>query len=114
MRTEFFYTLWQKSQTNYQKCPSERLLSGPENVIGSGCTSITTSAALEVGAFHKYTKNEEMPGEARQSASAIYNGLHKNWTFAYFEKIGVAVSWVNIKVWLIPHLKAFTATFKLN
>ena len=27
--------------------------------------------------------------------------------------VGVAVSWANIKVWSIAHLKTFTATFKL-
>jgi hypothetical protein len=40
-----------------------------------------------------------------------YSGLHKNWPFAYFEKITVAVGWVYIKVWPIPHLKALTPTF---
>ena len=38
----------------------------------------------------------------------MYNGLHKNWPFAYFEKITVAVGWVYIKVWTIPHLKSLT------
>ena len=42
-----------------------------------------------------------------------YSGLQKNSSFTNFEKISAAVSWVNVKVWLIPHLKAFTATFKL-
>ena len=42
----------------------------------------------------------------------IYSGLHKNWPLTNFQKIGVAVGWVNIKVWSIPHLKSFTATFK--
>ena len=41
------------------------------------------------------------------------SGLHKKWPFAYFEKITVAVGWVYIKNWPIPHLKALTATFQL-
>ena len=40
-----------------------------------------------------------------------YSGLHKNWLFAYFEKITVAVGWVYITVWPKPHLKALTPTF---
>ena len=48
-----------------------------------------------------------------QTLVTTYSGLHKNWPLAYFEKIGVAVSWVNIKMWSIPHLKAFTATCKV-
>ena len=45
------------------------------------------------------------------SRNRTYSGLHKNWLFAYFEKITVAVGWVYIKVWPIPHLKALTPTF---
>ena len=42
-----------------------------------------------------------------------YSGLQKNSSFTNFEKISVAVDWVNIKVCLIPHLKGLTATFEL-
>ena len=41
----------------------------------------------------------------------LYNGLHKNWPFAYFGKITVALGWIYIKVWPIPHLKELTTTF---
>ena len=43
----------------------------------------------------------------------MYSPLQKNSPFTNFQTIGVAVSWINIKVWSIAHLKAFTATFKL-
>ena len=43
----------------------------------------------------------------------VYSGLQINSSFAFFEKISVAVDWVNIKVCLIPHLKGLTATFAL-
>ena len=42
-----------------------------------------------------------------------YSGLQINSSFAFFEKISVAVDWVNIKVCLISHLKGLTATFEL-
>ena len=43
----------------------------------------------------------------------LYSALQWNSPLANFQKIGVAVSWVNIKVWSVSHLKAFTAAFKL-
>ena len=46
--------------------------------------------------------------------SYTYSGLHKNWPFAYFEKITVSVGWVYIKDWPITHLKALTPTFQLT
>ena len=42
-----------------------------------------------------------------------YSALHKNWPFAYFEKIAVAVGWVYIENLPISLLKALTATFQL-
>ena len=52
-------------------------------------------------------------GPYRSLSVRTYSDLHKNWPFANFQKIGVAASWVNIKVCSKPHLKAFTAIFKL-
>ena len=55
----------------------------------------------------------EMQNCIYELENSIYSPLQWNSPFAKFQKIGVAVSWVNIKMWWISHLKAFTATFKL-
>ena len=55
--------------------------------------------------------NDRHKNSHYRGTPCTYSGLHKNWPFAYFEKITVAVGWVYIKVWPIPHLKALTPTF---